>query len=485
MEKISALYNDNLEKLKNDFKDCSDFNLKEIYFSERRALVCIFDGLVSSLALSQLVTTPLLTYKGECDDAIKCAKMQVLRGVELNECEDFEKAYMLLMSGFALVIIDGCNKALAVGIQGFEKRGITEPSNESNVKGAKEAFTECLNDSKAMLRRRLKTPRLKLKQFELGKSAPTPVVIAYINDRADFALVTEVEKRLWLSHLDTLADYGELIPFLDSDTPSFFSCTGTTERPDVLASKLLEGRVAVMIDGSPFALFVPSLFSDNFQSPDDYDEPPFYAGFIRLIKYFCFVLAVFLPAFYVAIGTFHQELMPTNLLFTISAEEINTPFSLTSEAILLLLFYEIMREAGLRLPKTIGHAVSIIGGIIIGETSVEAGLIGAPMLVVIAMTAIASYVVYPLYESMCVLRFIFIIVGSISGLYGIMLFAGALFVNISALNSYGVSLSFPISPLDKRAQGDIFFRESWKRLSRHRIRINELRGAATDAGTEK
>ena len=177
--------------------------------------------------------------------------------------------------------------------------------------------------------------------------------------------------------------------------------------------------------------------------------------------------------------------MPTSLLFTIASEEINTPFSLMTEALMILVLYEIMREAGLRLPKTIGHAISIIGGIIIGETTVTAGLIGAPMLVVIATTAISSYVVYPLYESVSVLRFLFIIIGGLTGMYGIILGAGVLFINICSVNPYGVPLSSPISPLDKHSLGDIFYRESWKRLSQRKVRISELRGANIDKFTKK
>ncbi len=482
LELIDRSCGKNLEAFKSDFKDCSDFNIKEFSLDGTRAFVCIMDGLVNSLALSELVMAPLLSYRGRGGDLFDEVKENVLQSVEMSEAESREKAYYFLMSGFAVLVIDGCDRALAMGIQGWVKRGVDDPSNEANVKGAKECFIECLNDNKALLRKRLKTPHLKLRQIELGNSAKTSVVIAFLDDRAQSDLVNETEHRIRSANLNTLIDYGELVTFLDTDIKSFFSCVGNTERPDVAVSKLLEGRVVLLVDGTPFAIYLPYLFSDNFQSLDDYNNPPFYAGFIRIIKAFSFVLAVFLPSIYVGVGTFHQELMPTNLLYTIAAEEITTPFSLMTEALLLLVFYEIMREAGLRLPRTIGHAVSIIGGIIIGETSVEAGLIGAPMLVVVAMTAIASYVVYPLYESVAVLRFIFIIVGGIAGLYGIIIAAGVLFVNISTLSPYGVPLSAPLSPYDRGAADDMFRRADWRVLSKRRVRIDELRGVSIDLG---
>lgn len=483
---LDNLYSDlnlNTQRFKNDFKDCSDFLLREAEICGVKCFFAVMDGLIDSLKLSQMVVIPSLESELEFESnqvLFNQLKTGVVSSVELKEAKTFEDCYYFLMSGFCILVIDGVAKALAFGIQGWQKRSVDEPSNENNVKGAKECFLESVNDNKALLRKRLKTHHLKTKQLKLGTAAHTPVVIAYIDNRADKRLVKEVENRINSAGLNTVVDYGELVPFVDTDIKSFFSCVGNTERPDVLASKLLEGRVAVFVEGTPFAIFLPYLFSDSFQSVDDYDNPPFYSGFIRTLKYLSFMLSVFLPGLYVAVGTFHQELIPTNLLFTIASEEVTTPFTLMSEAIMLLILYEIMREAGLRLPKAVGHAVSIIGGIVIGETTVSAGLIGAPMLVVIAMTAISSYVVNPLYESVSVLRFLFIIVGGLTGLYGMILGAGVIFVNICSLNPYGVPHSSPISPLDKHSLGDIFYRETWLKLSKRKVRVNELRGTDID-----
>ncbi len=488
MDYLYPDYDRNKQRFENDFKDCSDFLLREAVISGEKGFFCVMDGLVDSLQLSHMVVNPILERNIEFENSeelYNTLKLKVVNSVEMNEAETFDDCYYYLMSGFCVFVLDGCNKALVFGIQGWARRSVDEPENESNVKGAKECFIEAINDNKALLRKRLKTHHLKFKQIKLGSSAATPVVIAYIDNRADREIVNGVEQRLKGANFNTVIDYGEMQPFLDTGVKTFFTCVGNTERPDVAVSKLLEGRVLVMTEGTPFVMYVPYLFSDNFQSVDDYDNPPFYAGFIRILKYLSFVLSVFLPSTYVAIGTFHRELIPSGLLFTIASEEMNTPFSLMNEAIIVLVLYEVMREAGLRLPKSIGHAVSIIGGIIIGETAVSAGFIGAPMLVVVAMTAIASYVVYPLYESVSVLRFVFIVVGGLTGMYGIILGAGVMFVNICSLNPYGVPHSSPISPLDKHSIGDIFYRESWKKLAYRKVRVNELRGADVDKFTKK
>lgn len=480
---LSNSIDDNIAKFKADFTDCSDFLIREIETSNVKMFVAIMDGLIDSLQLSQMVVSPLLDMKideNEKGDLTQIIKSSVLYSVELKDAKTYNDCYYYLMSGFAVIVIDGYDKALVCGIQGWEKRGVDESSNESTVRAAKESFIESLNDNKALIRKRIKSHHLKIKQLKLGTSAPTSVAVAYIDDRANKNLVDKIIDDLYSANLSTILDYGEIIPFIDTNIDSLFSAVANTERPDVAVSKLYEGRVLIFIDGSPFVLYTPSLFTDNFQSPDDYDTPSFYAALIRILRYFSFVMSIFLPGVYVAIGTFHQELIPTTLLFTIAKEEITAPYSLTTEALMLLILYEIMREAGLRLPKAVGHAVSIIGGIVIGETTVSAGLIGAPMLVVIALTAISSYVVSSLYESVSVLRFVFIVIGGLTGMYGIILGAAILCVNICALNPYGVIYSSPISPLDINSLGDIFYRETWLKLSKKKFLINNLRGADID-----
>lgn len=480
MEKIFPSVKDNMDKLNSDYKDCSDFLLRECIVGGRNCIVCVLDGMINSLQLSQMIMSPLLNYKFETDepdDLFKTIKLRVVNSLEMSEAETFDDVYFYLSSGFAAVFIDGVSKCLVMGIQGFEKRKMGEPTNEADIKGAKECFTETLNDNKATLHRRIKSPKLKMKQFKIGSDVKTSVVVCYIESVADMRLVADVENRILSAPVDDLCDYGELAAFLESGVKSLFTAVGNTERPDTLCSKLNEGRVAILVDGSPYAVYVPYLFTDSFSTVDDYNNRPFYATFNRLLKYFSFVISVILPGFYVAVGTYHQELLPPSLMYTIAAAETSTPFSLMQEAVMILILYEIMREAGLRLPKTIGHAVSIIGALVIGDAVVNAGLVGAPMLVVVAVTAIASYVIYPLYESISVLRILFILLGGFTGIYGVILGVCMLCVNITAIDPYGVPYSSPISPLNKKSMVDIFYRADWKKLLKRNIRVQNLRGA--------
>lgn len=483
MQKLYSDYELNLLTFKDDFKDSSDFLIKELCVGNKRLFVSCMDGLVNSMSVSQMIVEPIFSVKNIPDDSkeyLDMLKKSIVHCPEQKTIDTFDDAYYYLMSGFAVVVVEDCAHALAFGVQGWNKRTTDEPSNENNVKGARECFVESANDNKALLRKRLKTYHLKQKQINLGTSAKTPVIICYIDDRADKCLVSQIEKRLKKERFNSVLDYGELLPFIDTDISSLFSCVGTTERPDVLASKLLEGRVAVMVEGTPFVMYTPYLFSDNFSSLDDYDNPPFYSSFMRILKYGAFIISVFLPGMFVAVGTFHQELIPSNMLFLIASNEVTTPFSLMAEAVFVHLLYEIMREAGLRLPKNIGHAISIIGAIIIGDAAVSAGIIGAPMLIVIAATAISSYVIYPLYERLTVIRIGFIILGGVFGIYGIMLGAAMMFCNICAINPFGVAYSSPLSPLTKKTLVDVLVRGSWKKLAKRRVRVSDFEGATLD-----
>ena len=305
---------DNKNKLEADFLDCSDFLLRECKVNGTDCIVCVLDGMVDSLQLSHMIMNPILNYSGDEKtnaELFETLKLSVVNSLELSEVTTFEDVHFFLSSGFAVVFIDGVSKCLSLGIQGFSRRQTDEPPTEAAVKGAKECFTETLNDNKAIIRRRIKTPNLKLKQLKIGEETKTSVIIAYISGVADETLISDVEKRITEAPIKNLQDFGELSSFLDSEINSYFSAVGNTERPDTLCSKLLEGRVAVMMDGSPFAVYVPYLFTDSFSTVDDYDDLPFYATLNRLLKYFAFIMSIALPGFYVATGTFHQELIPT------------------------------------------------------------------------------------------------------------------------------------------------------------------------------
>ena len=275
--------------------------------------------------------------------------------------------------------------------------------------------------------------------------------------------------------LDAVLGAGYLRPFLDGRRPSLFKGTGVTERPDTLAAMLTEGRVGIIVDGTPYAVVVPYLFIDHFHTVDDYLSGPFYAFFMRALRVACVVIAATLPGFFVAVCVFHPEIIPADIMFDIAEAESKTPFPLMAEALIIHLIYEAVREAGLRMPVAVGHAVSIVGALVIGDTAVTAGLIGAPMLIVVALTAVCSSVAVRLHETVSLLRFAFILIGGLTGLYGIMLFAGLTLTDLCAGAPFGVPYSAPLSPFVKQAQGDAVWRTGWRKLGKRITTMKEMK----------
>ena len=373
----------------------------------------------------------------------------------------------------ARMVLDGANSALVFGIQGYDKRSVSEPSGEDNVMGAKDGFIEVVRVNMSLLRRRMKTPQLKLELFVKGSKSQTDLCLCYMADRVPKSLIAQIKARLDEMELESILSSGYLQPFLENRRGCLFDTVGTTQRPDVLCAKLLEGRVGLLIDGTPFALVIPKLFCESFQTMDDYCYRPAYATLVRWIKYAAFLVAVLLPALYVAIALHHPELLNRTLLLILADAEENAPISLTAEAIGVLLVYEIIREAGLRLPKAVGGAVSIVAGLIIGDAAVASGLISTPMLTVTAIAVIAGFVVPDLAQSITLLRLAFLLIAGFWGLFGISLLGAAVLFNLCAGESFGFPITAPIAPLYKKGFRDTLTRVSFRKMQSGSFTVEE------------
>ncbi len=396
---------------------------------------------------------------------------------EQLEIRNLGDLVLKLQSGFAIILVEGCTKAIAVGIQGYKSRGIDEPSSELNVRGSREGFVEVIRTNMGMIRRRIKSPTLVFEMSTLGDRSNTDICICYISDKVSPKLLKEVKKRIKSIKLNTILESGYVQPFLEGKGGWFFSECGTCERPDTFAAKLYEGRVGVLIDGTPFALVVPHLFIECFQALDDYTQKPFYAFFIRLVRLAAFLITLFLPGAYVAIASFHPEMLPSALILNLAAAEQTAPYSLTVECLFIHFMYEILREAGIRLPRPVGHAIGVVGGLVIGDITVSAGLVGAPMVLIVALSGLCSFVVPTMYEKIVVLRFLYIIAGGLFGLFGLALSAGAVLIKMCSLNTYGVPYMAPISPFTPKASRDMFVRSGWRRMEKGDITLQGLNGA--------
>ena len=275
--------------------------------------------------------------------------------------------------------------------------------------------------------------------------------------------------------LNTLFASGYLISYLDDNGDNtLFPTVGVTERPDTACAKLCEGRIVIIVDGTPSVLYVPHLMTENFQTFDDYTNRPFFSTIARMLKCLSFFTAILLPAVYVAFATYNPEFFPAQLLTKVSQSVSHTPFSVFSEVLLFTFIYEIMREAGLRLPKTLGHAVSIIGGLVIGDTAVNSGFIGAPTLMIVALTVICSYIIPDLYASVAMLRVLFILVAGALGIWGVVIMFCMLLTYLSSISSYGIPFFAPVSPLSLFSMRDTIVRAGWSTLSRRNMKVQDI-----------
>lgn len=343
-------------------------------------------------------------------------------------------------------------------------------------RGAKDGFTESNQLNMAMVRRRMKNPALKFEALQVGARSHTPVALAYLEGVASPAIVKQVRQRLQSCPLKTVLGAGYLTAFLERGR--VFSGVGQSERPDVVCGKLEEGRVAVLVEGTPSVLLVPFLFVENFQTLDDYLARPFYGTFIRWLKYLAFFLSAFLPGLYVAVVLHHPEMLPESLLLKIAQAQAQTPLPVLPETLLLTFFYEVLREAGLRAPRSLSATVSIVGGLVMGDTAVAAGLVSAPSLLVVALTAVAGYAVPRLYEPLSLLRVGFLALGGLLGVWGAMAGLVALLLDLCGSQSMGVPLLSPVSPYSGRlAWRDVFLRAGWGRLSRGEAPVQDMPGS--------
>lgn len=470
----------NISNIKNIIGGSSDLLTNNFLIDDVPCCLVCFEGMISVQVITNLILRPLtdlhVAENAAPHDVFEHIRDRMLLAIDRGLCTQYGDIIRRLMSGFAVLFIDGIDTAFAYGVQGFSIRGIGEPSSEGNIRGAQEGFVETVRISMSLVRRRIKSPLLRFELFPVTTTANVDVVLAYMADRVPKRLVKKIRSRLEGMPLESVLGSGYIEPFLDNTGLSFFSGVSVTERPDVFCAKILEGRVGLMIDGTPFALVIPALFVENFQTLDDYNFRPFYAVLIRWIRYLAFVIALFLPAVYVAVVTFHPELFNHTLLVTLAAAEQTAPLPLAAEAFIVLLFYEIIREAGVRLPKSVGGAVSIVGGLIIGDAAVSAGIISNPLLLACAISVTASFVIPNLNQQITMLRFLAVAAGGIGGLYGISLLAAMALVNVCALENYGAPVMSPVSPFTPKAMRDVLVRIGFRRMATGDATIEKLNG---------
>jgi spore germination protein KA len=452
----------NLESLQRLFNQTADYQKIDIKIGSVKGSVCYLGTTLNKNDLNSQVLDPLRAAykKDEVFTNMDTIREEYFPAVSYEYAETLHQIIWQMLNGFAVLLVDNQMKALGLDIGGMEKRSIVEPSTQTIIRGPKDGFVEDLNTNIGLVRRRIKNPRLVFENFHVGSDSNTKLVIGYMKGIVNEDILDEVKQRIKKIKTAGVLDTGNIEEFITDDNFTFFPLIFNTERPDSISGNLLEGKIAIFLDGTPFVLIVPSVFTDFFQSTEDYYQPYFMTSFIRIIRYTAFMITLTLPSLYVAITTYHHELLPTPLLISVQAQREGVPFPAVIEILMMELTFEVLREAGVRMPRVVGQTLSIVGALVIGQAAVEAGLVSNVLVIVVAFSAIASFVspIYNFSIAARLIRFILIVMAASLGLYGILITLITMVIHLVSLRSFGVPYLTPVAPFKPKDQKDIFLR---------------------------
>jgi spore germination protein KA len=376
-------------------------------------------------------------------------KENILTVGTVEDITDWNKMLLSLLSGQTILLIDGWNQAISCAAEGGDLRAITEPTTEPAVRGPKDSFVESLITNTAMVRRRIKSPNLWVETMQLGEITQTDVAIMYVKGIVNDKLLTEVKERLGKIEADEVASSNTIQEWINDDTWTPWPTLFVTERPDVVAGNLMEGRIAIFVNGTPIPLLLPATWNQFFQTAEDYYLRWQIASFLRLLRISSFIITLFGPSLFIAFIAFHPELIPTPLLVSLTAQRQGIPFPVFVEALLMEFTFEVLREAGVRMPRPIGQAVSIVGALVLGEAAVAAGIVSSSMVIVVAGTAIASFTIphHSMMDPVRLLRFLMMSLAASFGLYGVGLGVIVLVAHTCSVRSFGIPYLAPFAPL--------------------------------------
>ncbi|WP_158736536.1 spore germination protein [Alteribacillus sp. YIM 98480] len=460
----------NTDTIKAALQDSSDIVTRSftLFDSPVQAVIMYLDALVDPEEIRDHILTPLLleapldekSMGNEGKDFLKLIKNKIPTNGRLEGTSSIDKVLEQLLIGKTILLIQESKEGIIIDTTSIAARNIEEPIQESLIRGPRDGFTEEFKKNLGLIRTKMKSPSLTIKATEKGERTKKKVAVIYDESLARREIVEEVQYRLSTIQIDDLPDSGFIEQLIEDNTLSVFPQVQSTERPDKVVAALLEGRIAIILEGTPFALIVPVTLSQLVHSPEDYYERWYIGSFLRVLRYLSVFIAVFLPATYVSLTSYHQGLLPTDLALSFAGAREGIPFPSFIEALLMEVTLELLREAGVRLPKPLGQTVGIIGGIVIGEAAVTAGIVNPLMVIVVAMTAVSNFVIpsYSLAISLRILRFVVLLFAVVLGMYGMILFFILLMTHLLSLKSFGIHYFTPFSPFTKYDWRDFILR---------------------------
>lgn len=468
---LTGCYDSDIQHIKNSIGQNSDVHFREFLIGgmNNKASIIYVDGLADSDLINTHVITQLMKegVTEEAESKLRSGenfksylKQNLLPVAEMMETNLFMDAVEKVLSGYTALLVDGIAEVMFVSAPRGMQRNAEEPVSEALIRGPRVGFTEKLGDNTGLLRVHGRNSSLQLTQYQVGNRVKKDLVVAYMKDIADPQLIDEVKKRIEQINIDDPLESGYIEQLIEDNWLSPFQQTQNTERPDRVIGALLEGRVAILLNGTPFALIVPVTFSMLLQSPEDYYERWVWGTFIRFVRYAAAFLALLAPALYISFISYHPGLIPTKLALTIINTREGVPFPSIIEALIMELAIEILREAGIRLPKPVGPAMGIVGGLIIGEAAVQAGIVSPFLVIIVAVTAISSFSI-PSYSAgitLRVLRFAAMFSAALFGLFGVIMFFLLMCSHLVRLKSFGVPYAVPMVSYKLSDWKDFFVR---------------------------
>ena len=424
----------------------------------QRAAAFFIDGLADQDQLGRDFFSQLTKAKKQGLYTAREIAESVLSLGEVQLEESMERVIKAVLQGLTALFLEGEAQAVCVQAIGWRQRSIDEPGTDVVIRGPREGFIEAMRVNVSLLRRKIHHPDFRVETVRVGRYSQTDVALVYVESIVNQGVLEQARQRLQSIDVDAVLDSGNIEQLVQDTPASLFPTQGIAEKPDIAAARILEGRVCLLVDGSPMALTVPMLFIEGLHSPEDYYTRFWYASWVRLIRVAAFVLSLWLPGFFLAVTCYHQEIIPLRLLLSMSEAEAKTPFSTGLSLLLIGLVYEILREAGIRLPKPAGQAISIVGAIVMGEAAVSANLISAPVLIVLAFTVTASFVTVAYVDAATLLRLLFLGLAWVLGLFGLLLGTLALLVYLCSLESFGTPFFAPFAPLEPQDLKDTVLR---------------------------
>ncbi len=444
------------EKLHKD----SDLKEREMQFFSTPTTIMYLASVVDYEQANENILKPLLEFDGKkTGNLVDLVANQVLSDGEIELCDEFD-AVEKILKGFVAIIFDKEQKIICVNAEKIVVRSISIPPNSTVIKGPREGFNESLKYNLSLLRKRLATDELVIKTLSVGRLTKTSVAICYLENIADKKIVKEITSRIKKIDIDGVMDSSYLSAFLQKRPNSLFKQVGDTEKPDILSAKLLEGRIGILVDGSPIALTLPFLLVEDLQSSDDYYNQHVRVSFIRILRLVGIIFAVLLPGVYVALQLYHYKIIPIQFLVTIMNTTQGIPFTPFTEIVFVVLLFEILYEANLRMPQYLGMALSIVGALILGETAVNAGLVSPPAVMIVALSGLTFYMVPNQSAQFGLLRLLFIMFGAVLGLFGIIVGSLGVLSYLCSFDQYDTPYLAPISPYIPSDQKDVFMKKS-------------------------